>query len=104
MHIIEELMIIERIHLLIKRKGTGTPSELSRRFHLSKRTTFRLIKKMKDLGFPIEYCRDYRSYIYKKECKINIVIPEGSDFLVNIKGGSIQMIGDTLGLPKTRQF
>lgn len=60
--------IIERfnnINRLIKTKSTGTPDQLAKRIHVSKRTIFEFIKVMKEFGAPIKYDRYRRTYFYE---------------------------------------
>ena len=58
--------IIERIDQLIRLKATGTPQELSLKLELSERTVYRYVDEMKALGVPIEYDKNYGSYIYTR--------------------------------------
>ncbi|MCU4164998.1 hypothetical protein [Carboxylicivirga caseinilyticus] len=55
---------MERIHMLIKRRATGTPNELSERMEISKASLHRILDVMKELGAPIEYSAVDQSYIY----------------------------------------
>jgi predicted DNA-binding transcriptional regulator YafY len=55
---------INYINRLIKIKSTGTPDQLAKRIHISKRTVFELIKTMKEFGAPIKYDRYRRTYFY----------------------------------------
>ena len=61
----EKSDLIERVHKLIQRRGTGTPDELASRLNMSKATVFRLIECMKDLGAPIVYDFLCQTYTYE---------------------------------------
>lgn len=65
--IIEKNQLIERVHLLIKRKGTGTPEELASRLNVSRATVFRIIETMKEMGAPITYDFKQANYSYEFE-------------------------------------
>ncbi|MGX5817844.1 HTH domain-containing protein [Chitinophaga lutea] len=55
---------LQTIDHLIRIKGTGKPSQLAKRMHISERTLYEFLKLMKDLGAPIEYDRYKESYYY----------------------------------------
>ena len=61
---------IERLHLLIRRRGTGTPKELARRLALSEATVYKYINTLKALGAPVVYDVGRQSYVYEKPCTL----------------------------------
>lgn len=63
---------IERLHLLVKRKATGTPKELARRLEVSEASVYEYIKTMKELGAPITYDLYRKSYVYDQACSLNL--------------------------------
>lgn len=63
---------IERLHLLIQRKGTGTPKELARRLELSESTVYQYINTLKLLGAPLAYDSFRRSYFYERPCSLTL--------------------------------
>ena len=63
---------IERLHLLIQRKGTGTPKELARRLETSESTVYQYINTLKLLGAPLVYDTFRRSYVYEKPCSLTL--------------------------------
>ena len=63
---------LQRLHNLIKRKGTGTPEELAEKFGVSLGTINNLIKIMRNKGFPIAYCRERQTYYYEYEVEVII--------------------------------
>ena len=67
MRFLEQLNKLKRIHLLIKRKGTGTPEKLAERLNSSRASIFRDIETLKKLGAPIKYDRDRPGYYYEDE-------------------------------------
>ena len=46
----EQMEVLERLHLLIKRKATGTPEQLAEKFNVSLGTINNLIKILRDKG------------------------------------------------------
>jgi hypothetical protein len=62
MTFIEHLEALERLHLLIQRKATGTPEQLAGRFNVSQRTIRNFIQILKDKDLSVHYCRDLQTY------------------------------------------
>lgn len=69
MKLIEQLQQLERLDGLIRRKATGTPKELARKFSVSERTIYNLLQILKELGAEIDYCHVRRSYFYESPMK-----------------------------------
>lgn len=67
MNFSEKLSTMERLHCLIRRKGTGRPKELARRLNISERCLYHLLNEMKAMGAPIYYNKSRRSYCYEYE-------------------------------------
>ena len=65
MNFFEKLRTIERLHYLIKRKGTGRPTDLARRLGISERCLYNLLNEMKTMGAPIYYNKTRKSYCYE---------------------------------------
>ena len=55
-----------RIDSLIRRKSTGSPRDLANRLGVSEATVYRYILELKNMGAPIQYCRDRQSYYYEE--------------------------------------
>lgn len=58
---------IRHIDSLIFKKATGDPKSLSKKISLSVSGTAKIIREMKNEGFPISYCRVRKTYFYTKE-------------------------------------
>lgn len=58
---------IESIDRLIRIKATGSPKELADRLEISERSLYDILTLMKELGAPIRYSNDRRSYFYENE-------------------------------------
>lgn len=55
-------------------KATGNPKSLARKMEVSERHVYRLIKDLKDMGFPVKYCSCRNSYTYEGEVKIRFEV------------------------------
>jgi len=70
--IIEKLALIERMHLHIRRRGTGNPEQFARRLGISKSSLHRHIELMKLMGAPIAYNVKRGSYEYAHETDFQV--------------------------------
>lgn len=57
---------IKRLHLLIRHKSTGSPSELADRMDVSRSTLFRHLDDLRSMGAPIAYEKDRQTYYYEE--------------------------------------
>lgn len=71
MKLIEKIELIKRLDRLIRYKATGTPTQLSQRLKISKRSIHYLIEAMKEMGAPIYYNKDRQSYCYEENVQFN---------------------------------
>ena len=67
MNFIEQLALIRRLDLLIRKKGTGSPQQLAKRLNISRASLFNYIKLLKELGAPIKYSNCRNSYVYAED-------------------------------------
>lgn len=88
MELFKDIETVERLHLLIRSKATGTPDELAERFNMSKRNMLRILEGMKARGFPIIYDDFRHTYYYDGEVTfdLKITVLNGEE-VVKIKGG-----------------
>jgi predicted DNA-binding transcriptional regulator YafY len=70
MTFIEQLEALERLHLLIQRKATGTPEQLAGRFNVSPRTIRNFIQILKYRDLSVNYCRGSQTYYYESEVEV----------------------------------
>ena len=85
MTLVEKLYLLDRIHHLIRKKGTGTPTQLAQRLGISNRTVYNIINTLKDLGADIYFCSDRHSYCYADQISFRFLpIVERS---LKVKGG-----------------
>ena len=79
MTLIEKIHRINRLHDLIKRKATGTPKELARKFEVSERCAYRMIEELRSMNLDIVYCRSINSYKYKTQVDFSLSIIRNRD-------------------------
>jgi hypothetical protein len=88
MKLFKEIEMLERLHLLISRKATGTPAELAERFNMSKRNVLRILESMKARGFPVAYDNFRQTYYYDGEVTFDLKITFiNGEEVIRIKGG-----------------
>ena len=91
MSIIDNKNKLERLDHLIRIKATGTPEELACKFDTTKRTIYRTINELKEIGCPIYYSKERDSYCYKYEGKLIIKFESlDKDVLNKINGGFVK--------------
>ena len=66
----DQLAVLQRLHALIRRKGTGTPQQLYRRLEISRSALFRYLNVLRNLGAEIYYCSHRQSYCYEGEFQL----------------------------------
>lgn len=62
---------LEYLNDMIRRRSTGSPAQLARKFNVSKRTIYEYIDILKSLGAEIDYCRHSETYYYKEAGTFN---------------------------------
>lgn len=55
---------LEFLHELIESEHTGSPYQLAGRMNVSRRTLFRCLLDMKDLGHQISFCTYRQTYYF----------------------------------------
>ncbi|HHC78495.1 MAG TPA: hypothetical protein ENK46_01340 [Flavobacteriia bacterium] len=72
MEIITLLKRLQKIHNLIKEGKTGTPKEFAKKIKIGQSQLYYLLDDLKLKGFPIQYSRTLKSYVYHTDCKLEI--------------------------------
>jgi predicted DNA-binding transcriptional regulator YafY len=72
MRFCEQLNKIKRVDALIRRKATGTPDQLADKLEVSRRTIFRIIDDLKELGAPVIYSKFRQSYQYEDDFELKL--------------------------------
>ena len=66
MSVIRYIQKIQLIDSYIRRKATGNQKEFAQKLHMSRSMLNEYLKDMKELGFPISYCKQRNTYFYGK--------------------------------------
>ncbi|WP_159467133.1 HTH domain-containing protein [Dyadobacter sp. 3J3] len=85
----------ERLHRLIGKKATGSPVELADIMNLSERAVFDYIKAMREMGAPISFCHNRRTYFYEREVQFNMGFRELNEEEKNrVDGGHVNLFSN----------
>jgi biotin operon repressor len=88
MTFIEQLRLMQRIDILIARKGTGTPKDLSSILGISRSSVFNYLDNLRQLGADIDYCDFRKSYFYVDNKRPRFPVFSKADS-ENFQGGKI---------------
>lgn len=91
MKLIEQLNQLNRLDALIRKRATGTPKDMARRFTVSERTIYNLLETLRGLGAEIDYCRIRESYYYRNEIKFHFDLVVKGTREGEIKGGAVHL-------------
>jgi hypothetical protein len=58
---------LELLDSLIRKKATGNQKEFARKAGMSKSMLNEYLREMKEMGFPINYCRKRNCYYYEQD-------------------------------------
>jgi hypothetical protein len=58
---------LQLIDSLIRRKATGNQKQFAEKILMSRSMLNEYLKEMKELGFPINYCKQKKTYYYEEE-------------------------------------
>jgi len=73
MSLVVDIVKLDRMHNLIRRKATGTPDELARRIGLSKSRLYQILSYLREeMHAPIIYNRYNCSYEYEFNTNFNL--------------------------------
>jgi predicted DNA-binding transcriptional regulator YafY len=61
-----------RLDHLIHLKSTGTPADCAHKIGISERSLYDYLKILKEMGAPIKFSRDRRTYFYKEDGRFRI--------------------------------
>ena len=86
---------IKYIDYLIRKRATGNADCLAKKLNLSKSGVEKFIQEMKEVGFPIVYCRKRKTYVYEEKGKMveNLFYQEIDNVkMKDINGGKTPLI------------
>lgn len=72
MKVFEYLDRISRMHRMLTRQATGTPSEFADFLGVSRTTLYEMIDELRSRGVPIQYSKSQRTFYYKEPYEISI--------------------------------
>ncbi len=72
MKIFEYLDRISRMHRMLIRQRTGTPSEFASQLGVSRTTLYEMIDELKSRGAPISYSKASYTFFYTEPFEINV--------------------------------
>jgi biotin operon repressor len=80
---------LKYIDSLIRKKGTGNPDSFAKKLRLSKAATYKTLKEMKEIGFPIAYSKKEKRYYYTEPGKMgnSLFVREIDDTHFENRGG-----------------
>jgi hypothetical protein len=67
MSIVKYFLRLQYIDFLVRKKATGDKDTFAKKNHLSKSGLAVVIKDMQEMGFPIKYNKNRKSYYYEKD-------------------------------------
>jgi predicted DNA-binding transcriptional regulator YafY len=71
MELISCIQCLKRMDALIRMKATGNPDRFAKRLEMSPASLYRYLNRLKNLGAPIQYCKESESYIYEDPFNLN---------------------------------
>lgn len=85
----------DRLHRMIRRKATGSPAELAAKLDLSERAVFEYIRAMREMGAPISFCQNRRTYYYEREVQFSMGFRElNNDEMKVVEGGCVNVVSN----------
>ncbi|MCU0341546.1 MAG: hypothetical protein MUE30_16845 [Spirosomaceae bacterium] len=70
MSVDQYVKLVKRIDELIRRKSTGTPTQIALKLGISRRAWYYLLETLtQEYSFPVAYCRRRQSYYYTDDGK-----------------------------------
>jgi len=76
---------IQHIDSLIRKKATGNQDEFARKTRMSKSMLKVYLREMKELGFPINFCKQRKTYYYEEEGKMVNALFTKEEELIEMK-------------------
>lgn len=70
MKTLKQLERLRKAHKLIKQGNTGSPSEFSKRLHISERELYRILEYLREMEAQISFSRYSNSYFYSDDFEL----------------------------------
>jgi biotin operon repressor len=87
MNIFSDLFLLQRVDHLVRTRATGSPKSLASLLKVSECSVYRLIDRLRNMGLPIAYDKQARTYYYEEQVKWNVEFVVGNERVLNIRGG-----------------
>jgi hypothetical protein len=87
MNLLNKLELLQRLDGMIKRKGTGRPSELANKLQTSERNVYKLISLLKEMGGPIYFDTFRDSYCYYEDVSFQVGFIQSPQATAAVRGG-----------------
>lgn len=72
--IVDNFIILHKIHKLIKNEHTGSLEQIAQRFDMPRTNLNRRLEQLREMGAQIEYLREINSYVYTNHFEFEITI------------------------------
>ena len=95
MNLSKYLERFDRLHHMIAKKATGSPSELAGKLDLSKRAVYEYIRIMREMVAPIAFCHVRQTYYYERTVGFSMGFRElNNEETRSVEGGTFQITSD----------
>ncbi|MBV6429205.1 MAG: hypothetical protein KIPDCIKN_03754 [Haliscomenobacter sp.] len=85
MPLFDELLHLQRLDGLLRRKTPGTAQEVATRLGVSRRTLFRLFDELRSFGAEVAYCKKGKRYYYRTPPEAPFLPPPRSEQIILLK-------------------
>ena len=72
MKVFEYLDRINRMHRMVVRQRTGTPSEFAFQLGVSRTTLYEMIDELRSRGAPINYSKSLKTFYYNEPFEVSV--------------------------------
>lgn len=83
-NLIDDLLLLQHLDYMMRNKATGSPERLAQRLKTSKRSIERLVSSLKEMGLPVVYDKERKTYCYESDVNIHFEITVGREVLFKI--------------------
>ena len=101
MKTLKQINRLKKMHQLVKVTNTGTPKEFAKKLNISESQLYNILEDLKEKGFPIQYSRSLKSYVYNDYCELEVLFSVKlltQHDKINIAGGSIPNFFNTINI------
>ncbi len=91
MKTLQQLLRLERLHLLIQEERTGTPQQVAKTLGISRSTLYEMLAYLKEIGAAISYSRSRMTFYYPQSFQLKVevsVVALNNEEVKKIIGGT----------------